>query len=172
MSSLKTQGKSPASMKKCFIRNIRGEKTALTPRRRKRHLQTETLVNEEIEIEIDWVNQFSFFFCEGTTEVRFVERIVHRHLVQNFSCRNKIIEQIFAWTGIKFLEKKTTYFTLYSKLNSKETSTPSEAYCTVLNYIWTALHISIYSHDWTRAQKRQSFQDIHVIIRHVIAYQR
>ena len=43
-------------MKKCFIRNIRGEKTALTPGRRKRHLQTETLVNEEIEIEIDWVN--------------------------------------------------------------------------------------------------------------------
>ena len=53
MSSLKTQGKSPASMKKCFIRNTRGEKTALTPRRRKRHLLTETLVNEEIEIEID-----------------------------------------------------------------------------------------------------------------------
>ena len=81
------------------------------------------------------MTRFSFFFSEGTTEVRFVERIVvHRHIVQNFSCRNKIIEQIFAWTGIKFLEKKTSYLSLYS-LNSKETSTPSEAYFTVLNYI-------------------------------------
>ena len=87
------------------------------------------------KLKIDWVSQFFFFFCEGTTEVRFVERIVHRHIVQNSSCRNILIEQIFARTGIKFLNRKTTYLTLYSKLDSKETSTPSEAYCTVLNYI-------------------------------------
>ena len=97
------------------------------------------------KLKIDWVTQFSFFFCEETKEVRFVERIVHRHIVQNSSCRNKIIEQIFAWTEIKFLEKKITYMTLYSKLNSKETSTPSEAYCTVLNYIWTYLQVFNYN---------------------------
>ena len=136
MLSPKRRRKPPASMKKCFIGNIRDEKTALTPRRRKRHLQTETLVkwrNRNCKL-IEWPN-FPFFFWEGTTEVRFVERIVHRHIVQNSSCRNIIIEQIFARTGKTFLEKKSTYMTLYSRPDSKETSTPSEAYCTVLNYI-------------------------------------
>ena len=119
--SPKRRGKPPAPMKKCFIR---------------KHLQTETLVNEEIEIENCLSDSiFLFLLWQQKSEVRFVERIVHRHIVQNSSCRNIIIEQIFAWTGIKFLEKKTTYLTLYSKLNSKETSTPSEAYCMVLNYI-------------------------------------
>ena len=136
MLSPKRRRKPPASMKKCIIGNSRGEKTALTPRRRK---TTSTNRNfgkmKKPKLQIDWVTQFSFFFWEGTTEVRFVERIVHRHIVQNSSCRNIIIEQIFARTGKTFLEKKSTYMTLYSRLDSKETSTPSEAYCTVLNYI-------------------------------------
>ena len=103
----------------------------------KRHQQTETLVkwrNRNCKL-IEWPNFPFFFFWEGTTEVRFVKRIVHRHIVQNSSCRNIIIEQIFARTGKTFLQKKSTYMTLYSRLDSKETSTPSEAYCTVLNYI-------------------------------------
>ena len=52
-------------MKKCIIGNSRGEKTALTPRRRK---TTSTNRNfgkmKKPKLQIDWVTQFSFFFFE------------------------------------------------------------------------------------------------------------